>query len=65
MSNQLSRKENLHREKLLERIEGYFGVMNNLHKLSTDELIMIYCSVERLVDYEDQIIFHLKNTTIK
>ena len=39
-------KELVQREKLLEQIEGYFGVMENLHKLSTKELIVIFQTIK-------------------
>lgn len=42
----MEKKELKQRERLLEQIEGYFGVMENLHKLSTDELVRIFQTVQ-------------------
>jgi len=42
----MEEKELVQREKLIEQIEGYFGVMENLHKLSTKELVVIFQTVK-------------------
>lgn len=42
----MEKKELEQREILLEQIEGYFGVMENLHKLGTDELVRIFQTVQ-------------------
>ena len=65
MAIQRTEKENLHREKLISRLEGYYGTMDQIHMLSTNDLIKFYVSLERLIDFEDQTIIHLKNTTTR
>jgi len=57
----MKEKELNQREKLIDRIEGYYGPMNNMHKLSTDELIIIKTSVERMKCFTNQNLIKTRN----
>lgn len=48
------------REKLIDRIEGYYGPMDNIHKLSTNELIIIRASIEHLEEFKKRSIVALR-----
>lgn len=57
----MENKEFDQREKLMDIIEGYYGPMDNLHKLSTNELIIIKTSIERLEHFKNQNIIKIRN----
>lgn len=49
------------RENLIGKIEGYYGPMRNLHKLTTNELIIIKTSIERLEHFRNKSIINSRN----
>lgn len=57
----MKEKELAQREKLIDRIEGYYGTMNNIHKLSTDELIIIKSSIDSLEHFKNQCLINFRN----